>query len=169
MPPYPLEISHGFQFAYTCVKVGSLLATRNAPALHLCNLSLSHLGFQSVAASHVWSYFKTVDTLHEDLNFGVVWRLQYLKSRDQTLKGEVLSSDRRRGGWSPQNTGVNYHLWHPVGRLSCATGRVPSFITHYTAESTPAAQETRHNIRTSPAHCSVHKDEQLVRIHSNNN
>lgn len=79
MPPCPSEISHEFQFAYTCVKVGSLRATREAPALQLCILSLSHLGFQSVAASHVGSYFKTLDTLHEDLNFGVFWMLEHFK------------------------------------------------------------------------------------------
>jgi len=67
-----------FQFAYTCVKAGSLRTTREAPALHLCSLSLSHLGFQSVAASRVGSYFKTLDTLHVNLNFAVLWMLEHL-------------------------------------------------------------------------------------------
>jgi hypothetical protein len=68
-----------FQFAYTCVKVGSLRATRETPALNLCSLSLSHFGIQSVAASRVGSYFKTLDTLHVDLNFAVLWMLKHFR------------------------------------------------------------------------------------------
>jgi hypothetical protein len=79
MPLCPSEISHGFQFAYTYVEVENLRATPEAPALHLCSLSLSHLGFQSVAASHLGSYLKTLDTLYEDLNFGLLWTLEHFK------------------------------------------------------------------------------------------